>query len=306
MSIRIDPEFQSLIPPLSADEFNQLEQNILTEGIRDPLVVWEVPNGDMILLDGHNRFEISTKHSGIPFQIKKMHLDGAGFGGDVRAQAKAWIIRNQFGRRNLSAYDRSVLALKLKPLIKEKAKAKEHERKTTYQKSEKSSLPTHDTTKELAKVAGVSHDTIHKVETIESKGSDALKEQVRSGDKSINQAWLEIKERERKQEDFSARARLEEAAERHEDFKNSETVTMQDVKQDKQDQKELARGKSRELRNAVKSILFIGAAVYGKDTDYSMLRKNLSPEEIWVLQNDLGKAVNILSTLLRIIGGGDN
>ena len=60
-------------------------------------------------------------------------------------------------------YDRSVLALKLKPLIEEKAKAKEQERKTTFPKSEKSNLPKINTTKELAKIAGVSHDTIHKV-----------------------------------------------------------------------------------------------------------------------------------------------
>ena len=49
----IDNEFQRLIPPLSADEFNQLEQNILQEGIRDALVTW---NG--ILIDGHNRYSI--------------------------------------------------------------------------------------------------------------------------------------------------------------------------------------------------------------------------------------------------------
>lgn len=73
------------------------------------------------------------------------------------------------GRRNLSAYDRSVLALKLKPLLKAEAKAKEIERKTTYQKSEKSNLPKMDTAKELVKVAGVSHDTIHKVEKIETE-----------------------------------------------------------------------------------------------------------------------------------------
>ena len=33
-----------------------------------------------------------------------------------------WIIKNQFGRRNLSVYDRSILALKLKPVIAAQAK----------------------------------------------------------------------------------------------------------------------------------------------------------------------------------------
>ena len=37
-------------------------------------------------------------------------------------EVKAWIIKNQFGRRNLSNYQRSELALKLEGLYKEKAK----------------------------------------------------------------------------------------------------------------------------------------------------------------------------------------
>ena len=109
-----------------------------------------------------------------------------------RDTAKQWIILNQFGRRNLSAYDRSVLALKLKPIIAEKAKEKEAERKTTYQKSEKSSLPAVNTTKELAKVAGVSHDTIHKVETIQNSGDQKLIDDVRSGETTINGAYQQI------------------------------------------------------------------------------------------------------------------
>ena len=182
MSIIIDEEFKSLIPPLSDDEFRQLEANCVRDGIRDPLVVWPQDDGNDILVDGHNRFRISAMHSGIRFDIKRM-------GFKSRDEVKQWIILNQFGRRNLSAYDRSVLALKLKPMIAEKAKEKEKERKMTYQKSEKSNLPAVDTAKELAKVAGVSHDTIHKVEVIEEKATPAIKEDVKSGDLSINKAY---------------------------------------------------------------------------------------------------------------------
>jgi hypothetical protein len=54
------------------------------------------------------------------------------------------------------------MALKLEPIIAAKAKEKEHLRKTTCQKSDKSSEPAIDTKKELAKIAGVSHDTVVK------------------------------------------------------------------------------------------------------------------------------------------------
>ena len=44
--IKIDKEFQKLIPPLAPEELAQLEENILQDGCRDPLVVWAVPPDD--------------------------------------------------------------------------------------------------------------------------------------------------------------------------------------------------------------------------------------------------------------------
>jgi len=88
----IDDEFKRRIPPLSESEFTQLEKNILEYGCRDPLVVWDGSEGE-VLLDGHNRHAICTKH-GIKYQTKKIKLDG-------REQALEWIDKNQIGRRNL-------------------------------------------------------------------------------------------------------------------------------------------------------------------------------------------------------------
>ena len=58
--LKIDPEFQSKIPPLTFEELNLLETNILEEGrILSPLIVW---NG--LIVDGHNRFAILKNHPG--------------------------------------------------------------------------------------------------------------------------------------------------------------------------------------------------------------------------------------------------
>ena len=41
MELRIDPEFEEKIPPLTDDEFQQLENNILADGIViNPIIVW--------------------------------------------------------------------------------------------------------------------------------------------------------------------------------------------------------------------------------------------------------------------------
>jgi hypothetical protein len=89
--ITMDEELRALVPPLTDDERALLEQSIIEEGCRDPLVVWK---GHGTLLDGHHRHAICTKH-GIPYKVIEIELedwDGA----------KIWMIRNQRGRRNLT------------------------------------------------------------------------------------------------------------------------------------------------------------------------------------------------------------
>jgi N6-adenosine-specific RNA methylase IME4 len=91
--IIVDAEFASLIPPLSAEERQQLEENIVEHGgARDPLVVW-ASKGTLTLLDGHNRYEICTR-LGLPFDVHEMRLGS-------RDEASDWMDRNQLGRRNL-------------------------------------------------------------------------------------------------------------------------------------------------------------------------------------------------------------
>ena len=91
--IKIDAEFASLIPPLSAEERQQLEDNIVEHGgARDPLVVW-ASKGTLTLLDGHNRYEICTRLE-LPFDVHEMRFGS-------RDEASDWMDRNQLGRRNL-------------------------------------------------------------------------------------------------------------------------------------------------------------------------------------------------------------
>ena len=191
--ITIDNDFQNLIPPLTDEEFAQLEKNILCDGIRDALITWHG-----ILIDGHNRYKIAQKHGLTYRTVEKQFAD--------RNDAERWIILNQFGRRNLSAYDRSILALKLKPIIAEKAK----ERMLSGVKNPVQKSAQGKTRDELAKVAGVSHDTIAKVEKIQAKATPEVKSAIKSGEMSINQAYQTVKREEKKQE---VQKRIDEYAE---------------------------------------------------------------------------------------------
>ena len=224
----IDEEFKALIPPLSADEYKQLEENILRDGIRDSVTYWD-NNGDHILIDGHNRWAIAKKHN-LPINERRMTFNS-------RDEVIQWIILNQFGRRNLSAYDRSILALKLKPMIAEKAKEKQSSHTDQgYQKSDKAV----HTGKELAHVAGVSHDTIHKVETILEKGTPKMQELCQKGEMSINSAYSMIKGAENESRQKKEAAELREAKQRHRDLADQKAEGLVSIDAFKQDQADSA------------------------------------------------------------------
>ena len=98
INLKIDPEFQSQIPPLTDDEFKQLEENILKEGkLLSPLIVW-----GNTLVDGHNRYAILQKHPEIYFSTMPLRFEN-------REEAVAWICRNQLGRRNLTPEQKKFL-----------------------------------------------------------------------------------------------------------------------------------------------------------------------------------------------------
>ena len=176
--LRINPKFKDLIPPLLPKEYAGLEELIKTEGIRDALIAW---NG--VIVDGHNRFEIAERHGITDYKITEMDFPN-------EAAAMMWIIDTQLGRRNLSKLDRIELANKRKPLYREKGKEKQREAGgAVRQKSDKAAI---DTKKELADLAGVSHDTFKKGEEILANATPELIQEVREGKKKINRAYREM------------------------------------------------------------------------------------------------------------------
>jgi len=195
--IEIKQEFKDLIPPLTKEEFKQLENNCMSEGIREKILTW---NG--FIIDGHNRYEIATRWD-LDFETESKHFDN-------EEAVKEWMILNQFGRRNLSNYQRSVLALELEDVFKEKAKEKELERKTTFAKSQKSSMETINTNKELSNISGIGQQTIARVKKIQEKAPEEVKAKLRTGEVSINAAYKEIKKEEKKAEKENERDRLAE------------------------------------------------------------------------------------------------
>lgn len=97
-ALKVDPEFQGKIPPLTFEELEQLEKNIVNDGkVINPIIVW---NG--LIVDGHNRYAILQKHPDISYTVHEKEFAD-------RFEVIIWICKNQLGRRNLSPEQKNYL-----------------------------------------------------------------------------------------------------------------------------------------------------------------------------------------------------
>lgn len=183
-----DEKFRQLLIPLTNDEIEKLRSDIVANGCLDTIKVW-----CGMIVDGHHRYDICQEY-GIEFKIQEMEFAD-------RDEALVWALQNQLARRNLNNFQRAETALKIKDIVAKKAKEKQTTHtKQGYQKSDKAvhTLP------EIAKSASVSHDTIHKVETILEEAKPEIKEQARAGEISINKAYATVR-REQKRKKIIAK-----------------------------------------------------------------------------------------------------
>jgi len=96
----IEKEFQGLLRPLSEDEYDQLERNVVDAGKAcDPIVTW-----DNKIVDGHHRYKICCQH-GLPYETRVLAAQ-------TKEEVKAWIIQHQYGRRNLTPQELSYMRAK--------------------------------------------------------------------------------------------------------------------------------------------------------------------------------------------------
>jgi len=193
MQVKINPTFKNLIPPLSQDERKQLEQLLIAEGIRDALIIAQYPDEDgeeqRYLADGHNRKEIAEAH-GLTYQttVKEFESEDA---------VKIWMIDNQKGRRNINDWWRYELAQVKEEILKRKGREKQKETLmqgqtlpvlSTIDKTEKP----HNTREEVAKELGWSTGKVAQAQQVAKKAPDEVKEKLRQGEISINQAYQEV------------------------------------------------------------------------------------------------------------------
>ena len=176
----IDEEFQKLIPPLTDDEYRQLEENCIKEGIREAILVWD-RGDDLVIVDGHNRYKIAREH-GLKWSHKVLPFKD-------RETVKAWIRYNQLGRRNLDKWQKFDVYQALEKAIKKEAEGRMLAGKKSDPTQKSAEGKKGETRDKMAALIGVSHDTYNKMKKIDSEATPQVKEAVRKGELSVNQAY---------------------------------------------------------------------------------------------------------------------
>jgi disulfide oxidoreductase YuzD len=178
--LEVSQEYASLVPQLSAEEYESLKQSIKENGLYVPIIV----NQDGIILDGHHRYKVCQE-----LGIKEPKTLVKEFKEELDEQL--FVIDCNLRRRQLNNFQRTELALKSKSILTEIAKKNMSLGGKGSKDLEALSLGEKGVAEEIGKIAGVSHETVRKADKLLDSAPEDVIEKLRTGEISISQAFAE-------------------------------------------------------------------------------------------------------------------
>lgn len=151
--IKININFENLIPKQTAEQFKQLEENMVAEGrARNPLVLWR---GKDTLVDGHHRLKVLKAHPELSWSVVEQDFAD-------EDEVKEWIIKNALGTRNLTEMQITDLRGRLYKARKKRVGEHKGNQYTKVECTKNTDIPKPQgrVTEQIAKELGVNRDTI--------------------------------------------------------------------------------------------------------------------------------------------------
>jgi ParB-like chromosome segregation protein Spo0J len=188
MSLRLNPEYEKLLPKMSDEEFVELKASIQAEGQHYPIVA----NEDLEVLDGHHRFRACTELGIEPdFEVRKF---------EDKLIEKKFVIEANLRRRHLTKFQLVELGVPLLEIEKELAKKRQVEggklgRNMQMGLAPDDAKPVLTKSKAAAVVAkkvGVSTRTFERGKKILETASEEEKQKLREGKTSIAKVYREV------------------------------------------------------------------------------------------------------------------
>ena len=188
--LKIDPALRDLLPPLTSEEYKQLEKNIVENGFdrNFPIMEWQG-----FIVDGHNRYDICKKHNIEPIIGTLAYK--------TKEEVMEWMLDIQLGRRNLTPIQKIAITEKYRPIYEKQAKDKQSDAGKNYGNGTEKLPPIlgeakkskeNETNTKLSKLAGVGKETYRMGAKILNSDNEKLKQEVLSGEKSINAGYKEL------------------------------------------------------------------------------------------------------------------
>ena len=190
MSLRVNPEYEKLLPKMSDEEFAELKASIETEGQHYPIVA----NENLEVLDGHHRFRACLELGIEPdFEVRRF---------EDKLIEKKFVIEANLRRRHLNNFQLVELGVPLLEIEKELAKKRQvtggkNGRNTQLGLAPDDAKPAFPAfngkaTAAVAKKVGVSTRTFERGKKILEKASEEDKQQLREGKASISKVYSEV------------------------------------------------------------------------------------------------------------------
>ncbi len=195
-NIQLNETLKNFLPPLTECQREGLKADILRDGCLSPLIVW---NG--MLVDGYHRYAICERHS-IPFEVREMTFESL-------LAACRWTWQHHEHRRNMSLYAGAETVLQFEPLIAEQAKRNQGARTDLGHDIPQNSgecSKDRETDRQLAKDAGVSHDTIAKAKYLRDHADEETKRKLRHNETTINAEYTKLRREDRERQREARRA----------------------------------------------------------------------------------------------------
>lgn len=180
MNLQVNSEYGNLVPPLTDEEFVSLKDSIALNGQWIPII----SNSEGIVLDGHHRFKICLELKITPKVVIREF--------ENKLLEKKFVIEANLNRRHLNDYQKAELGY---PLLKIEKELAEQRMKKGVEINEEDKGPSR---KKVSDKIGVKKSTFDKSKQLIEKAPESVKEELRSGKKTINKAYHELRKDEKK------------------------------------------------------------------------------------------------------------
>ena len=178
MDLKINPEYELLLPKLSNEKYKSLKKSIKDEGLWHPITV----NFQGIILDGHTRYHICVE---LGIETKCLHgepYEIMDFSDPLLE--KKFVIESNLDRRNLNDFQMVELGLPLLAIYEDIAKKRQGRRTDLVEHSLNSEVMLkkrheRESASIIAGMADVSYGTCVRAKVILEYGSEALKQACR-------------------------------------------------------------------------------------------------------------------------------